>query len=175
MEKIIKAVTNCTIGTRIDRVSLSQGEIAKVKFCTESEFKEHLKSGFFVEWHELPTTFEIPVVNVPTPYLVNIVEPIVQQEFTVVKDKLKIETEQPVVDTSEDVVLYETITFLNKESTSADVVFNVNSELDELDEEDKQALIERENAKGRPFKCMKPGCDRLRKKDSLYCKVCQDM
>lgn len=162
MEKIIKALTSCTISTKLDRVDLVQGEVASVKFCNKDEFNAHLQSGFFVEWYEQPVAYEIPVVNSPT-FDEAVDEPVAPEVIVVSEPELEVE-EAPIFDTTE------------KELTDEDEIVDepvAIVEIDDLDEEDKQALLERENAKGRPFKCLMPGCDRLRKKDALYCKVCQ--
>lgn len=144
MKKRIKALRYFEIHTRVDYAELGEGEVAEVEFASEREFKAHLQCGMFIETKE-PITEYIPVFPSEADYEI----------YSIDKDEDDVEVVEPVFDNTED----------KQENTL---------NFDELDDEDKQALLERENAKGRPYKCLNVGCGRLRKKENLFCKVCQN-
>lgn len=45
-----------------------------------------------------------------------------------------------------------------------------NNKVTEFDKD----ILETANAAGRPYKCLAQGCDRLRKKEKMFCRVCEE-
>lgn len=151
MKKRIKALRYIEVATRVDYAELCEGEVAEVEFGSEREFKAHLEGGAFIETKE-PCTTTIPIFPPYKDYVHNIE----QEEPKEVSEIEMIEPESEIV---------------SEKWEETEKTYN----FDELDEDDKQALLERENAKGRPYKCLNKECGRLRKKEKLFCRVCESV
>lgn len=155
MEKVVKALQACTIKTREDNVRLEAGEVATVKFGNNAEFMAHAQSGFFIEWFKAPKE---PIPVIPPEVDPEDIE-VEEIKLVEVEDIFPAEVEE---DTFESV---SETTDESEEVITPTASISVDGTM--------ERLLEQENAKGRPYKCLNEGCDRTRRRNQLYCSVCR--
>ena len=153
IEKWIKAIRTFTISTRLDKARLEKDEVKLVKFSNKTEFENHLRSGFFVEWYDEKEAASLPLIGLVPNVEVSFDE-IMKQNETIFK------LEEPIVSSGSEVV-----DLLKKNEQAQQEIVQT------LDEDDA-AKLERLNSQGKPFICQTPGCGRIRNKKNLFCNNC---
>lgn len=156
--KTVRAKSDTTVVTRIEEKHMFVGQIANLKFLSEAEYEGHIAGGY-IEPYNLPVPTlqrppEIPIVKL-TPKVVAVhTHPPVQTPTPVsIPAPVSIATGfvPPIVEVIKEEVVPEPI----------DIVVPT-----------KEKHVEILNASGPPYKCSTKFCDRIRKKQELFCKVC---
>lgn len=169
IKKRIKALKDFSICTKLDAAVFGNGDVKTVKFSSIDEFNGHLLGGMFAETTEPEGLADIPITFPDLPEDIQLMPEIFVPNGNVNMDSAV--SNIPEIPNA-DVIPSE----IQKTTYIGDGTAVVENTMEEIEPpiQTLEEIIVIENAKGKPYKCMNPGCNRLRKKKEPYCDVCLD-